>query len=67
LREIAAVRSKELEKRVRYSDPSVEDGVPGGNEAKNSCMYNLAKYHFAARMDLSSAENTDLEILLFCT
>jgi ferredoxin-NADP reductase len=35
--------------------------VPGSNEAKNLTMYNLAEYHFAGRMDLPSAEKTDLD------
>jgi ferredoxin-NADP reductase len=61
LTDIAAVRSGELQARVWYSDPSVEDGVPGSNEAKNLTMYNLAEYHFAGRMDLPSAEKTDLD------
>lgn len=45
LREIAAVRSGELQRRVWYSDLSVEDGPPGGNEANYSDTHNLAKYH----------------------
>ena len=61
LREIAAVRSGELQRRVWYSDPSEEDGAPGGNEAKNSSKYNLAKYHFAGRMDLPSSEKADFD------
>jgi nitric oxide dioxygenase len=61
LREIAAVRTGEFQRRVWYSDPSSEDGPPGGNEAKTSSMYNLAKYHYAGLMDLPSAEKADFD------
>ena len=56
------MRFGELQRRVWYSDPSIEDGAPGGNEDKTSSMYNLAKYHFTGLMDLvPSAEKTDLD------
>lgn len=47
LREIAAVRAGKLQRRVWYP--------PGGDEAVNSVLYNVAKYHYHGLMDLSDA------------
>ncbi|CAB9509098.1 Is involved in NO detoxification in an aerobic process [Seminavis robusta] len=55
LREIAAVRGGELQRRVWYSNPLPEDGHPGGNETSPH-MFNVAKYHYEGRMDLAMSE-----------
>lgn len=52
LREIAAVRGGDLQRRVWYEDPLVEDGSPGGDEHVPS-LFNIAKYHYKGRMDLT--------------
>ena len=63
LREIAAVRSGELQRRVWYNNPTEEDGAPGGNET-NPLMFNLAKYHYSGFMDLpKQASDMSPEIL----
>jgi nitric oxide dioxygenase len=55
LRQISAVRSGQLKRRVWYSKATPEDGVAGGNE-DNLDMFNLAKFHYHGRIDLTKAE-----------
>lgn len=52
LREISAVRGGELQRRVWYTEPLPADGKPGGEE-NSPHLFNLAKYHYQGRMDLS--------------
>jgi ferredoxin-NADP reductase len=42
-------------RRVRYSNPTPEDGAAGGNE-DNLDMFNLAKYHYHGHIDLTKTE-----------
>jgi nitric oxide dioxygenase len=53
LRDIAAVRAGELQRRVWYDAPNPEDGVPGDNETSPN-LFNLARYHYEGRMDLTT-------------
>lgn len=60
LREIAAVRSGDLQRRVWYSDPLPEDGAPGGDE-KVPALFNIAKYHYKGMMDLPKMATDDVD------
>ena len=64
LREIAAVRAGELQRRVWYSSPTDDDGQPGGGET-NPFLFNVAKYHYQGWMDLNGdlVENNDGQML----
>jgi nitric oxide dioxygenase len=55
LRQISSVRSGALMRRVWYSSPTPEDGAAGGNEDSLD-KFNLAKYHYHGRIDLTKAE-----------
>ena len=55
LREIASVRSGALMSRVWYRSPIAEDRAAGGNEDSLD-KFNLAKYHYHGRIDLTKAE-----------
>lgn len=63
LREIAAVRSGALQRRVWYTNPTIDDGPPGGDENKPA-LWNLAKYHYHGMMDLKTPEITKDPVLL---
>lgn len=63
LREIASVRAGGLQRRVWYDKPLPADGVPGGDE-KSKHLYNVAKYHYKGRMDLTTPELAADEELL---
>jgi len=63
LRNIASVRGGELQRRVWYGDPLESDGKAGGDETSPH-TYNLAKYHFKGRMDLSNPSILDSDRVL---
>jgi len=58
LREISAIRSGELQRRVWYKNPLPEDGVPGGGETSH-LLWNLARYHYKGLMDLKHPDFED--------
>ena len=62
LREIAAVRGGQLQRRVWYAKPLDEDGRPGGDE-NVPALFNLAKYHYKGHIDLKGQAN-ELEPIL---
>jgi len=62
LREIAAVRTGELQRRVWYENPASSDGEAGGNE-DDAMMFNLAKYHYKGRMDLTKVKTGEEKFL----
>lgn len=62
LREIAAVREGELQRRVWYSNPRDEDGPPGIETETDPAKFNMARYHYRGRMNILDAP-FDQEIL----
>lgn len=56
LRSISAVRAGDLKRRVWYESPTEADGKPGGDEVDMHHLYNVAKYHYKGRMDLTNPE-----------
>ena len=62
LREIAAVREGELQRRVWYSNPTDEDGPPGIETETDPVKFNMAPYHYRGRMDLLQ-DNFNKDIL----
>lgn len=62
LREISAVRGGQLQRRVWYENPRPEDGRPGGDETSPH-LFNLAKFHYTGRMDLTAKALEENNIL----
>ena len=59
LRQVAAVRKGQLQRRVWYSQANTEeDGTPADYDGIDLPDYNAAKYHFQGRMDLDQAIDT---------
>ena len=58
IRHLAATRKGSLTTRVWYSCPTEADGPPGGIDSCPS-LFNLSKYHFKGRMELTAQSLSD--------